>query len=151
MRIGRGGKAFTMYKLRTMVADADTLKKKLQKKNERKDGPLFKIKDDPRITPLGRFLRRWDIDELPQLVNVFMGNMSIIGPRPHLPEEVKKYKKYQRRVLTIKPGITGMAQVHGRHKNSFDHEVQLDVFYIENWSFLLDLKVLVKTVHIVLF
>ena len=134
-----------------MVADADTLKKKLQKKNERKDGPLFKIKDDPRITPLGRFLRRWDIDELPQLVNVFMGNMSIIGPRPHLPEEVKKYKKYQRRVLTIKPGITGMAQVHGRHKNSFDHEVQLDVFYIENWSFLLDLKVLVKTVHIVLF
>ncbi|MDQ1344395.1 MAG: hypothetical protein QG650_1116 [Patescibacteria group bacterium] len=132
-----------------MRPDAEKLKTKLLKKNERVDGPLFKIENDPRITRIGKLLRRFDIDELPQLFNVLLGDMSLVGPRPHLPEEVRQYEESQKRVLTLKPGITGMAQVNGRHRNSFEDEVRFDVFYIENWSLALDLKILFKTVAVV--
>lgn len=141
---------FKMYKFRSMKIWAEKEKDKLMKKNERKDWPLFKIENDPRITPLWAILRKYDIDELPQLWNVFIWNMSLIWPRPHLPEEVALYKDYQKRVLTLKPGITWMAQTHWRHKNSFDDEVKLDIFYIENWSIILDLKILFKTIKVVL-
>ena len=133
-----------------MVIDAERLKKNLLDKNERKDWPLFKMENDPRITKLWAFLRKYDIDELPQLWNVLIWNMSLIWPRPHLPEEVALYKDYQKRVLTLKPWITWMAQTHWRHKNSFDDEVKLDIFYIENWSILLDMKILFKTLKVVI-
>lgn len=150
IRVGKWWKLFTMYKFRSMKIWADKEKHKLMKKNERKDWPLFKIENDPRITKLGAFIRKYDIDELPQLWNVFIWSMSLIWPRPHLPEEVALYKDYQKRVLTLKPWITWMAQAHWRHKNSFDDEVRLDIFYIENWSFLLDLKILLKTIKVLL-
>lgn len=149
VRVGRLGKTFSMFKFRSMRPDADKLKAKLLQKNERPDGPLFKIENDPRITRVGRFIRRFDIDELPQLFNVLLGDMSLVGPRPHLPEEVGQYLESQKRVLTLKPGITGMAQVNGRHRNSFEDEVRFDVFYIENWSLSLDVKILFKTVAVV--
>jgi exopolysaccharide biosynthesis polyprenyl glycosylphosphotransferase len=149
-RVGKNGELFQMYKFRSMIIDAEKEKNKLLGKNERKDGPLFKIENDPRITTFGKWIRKFDIDELPQLYNVFIGDMSLIGPRPHLKDEVKLYKEYQKRVLTLKPGITGMAQSHGRHENTFDDEVRLDTFYIENWSLLLDMKILFKTVGVVL-
>lgn len=149
-RVGKGGQLFDMYKFRSMTMDAEKEKQKLLAKNERKDGPLFKMENDPRITSFGKWIRKFDIDELPQLYNVLIGNMSLIGPRPHLREEVKLYKEYQKRVLTLKPGITGMAQSHGRHENTFDDEVRLDTFYIENWNLLLDMKILLKTVTVVL-
>lgn len=142
-RVGRGGRLFSMIKFRSMIHGAEEMKWDL--KNERNDGPLFKKKDDPRITQFGKWIRRWSIDELPQIINVIRGNMSFIGPRPHLPEEVEKYSDKQRQVLTIKPGITGMAQVYGRDTNSFDREIELDLFYIENWSLLLDTKILLLT------
>lgn len=144
-RVGRGGHVFSMIKFRSMVHDAEHIKKALEENNERPDGPLFKVKNDPRITQLGHWLRRWSIDELAQIINVIKGDMSFIGPRPHLPEEVEKYSDKQRQVLTIKPGITGMAQVYGRDTNSFDREIELDLFYIENWSLLLDTKILLLT------
>lgn len=144
-RVGRGGHVFSMIKFRSMVHDAEYIKKTLEENNERPDGPLFKVKNDPRITQLGHWLRRWSIDELAQIINVIKGDMSFIGPRPHLPEEVEKYSDKQRQVLTIKPGITGMAQVYGRDTNSFDREIELDLFYIENWSLLLDTKILLLT------
>lgn len=149
-RVGKDGELFDMYKFRSMVVDAEKEKRKLLRKNERKDGPLFKMENDPRITSLGKWIRRLDIDELPQLFNVLVGNMSLIGPRPHLKDEVKLYKEHQKRVLTLKPGISGMAQSHGRHENTFDDEVRLDTFYIENWSLLLDMKILFKTIGVVL-
>ncbi|EKE27497.1 MAG: undecaprenyl-phosphate galactose phosphotransferase [uncultured bacterium (gcode 4)] len=150
LRVGKNRKLFKMYKFRSMKLDAEKEKAELIKQNERHDGPLFKIENDPRITRLGAFLRKYDIDELPQLWNVFNWNMSLIWPRPHLPEEVALYKDYQKRVLTLKPWITGMAQSHWRHKNTFDDEVKLDIFYIENWNFLLDLKILFKTIKVVI-
>lgn len=142
-RIGRGGKTFSMIKFRSMVQRADEIKHTVP--NERSDGPLFKQKNDPRVTKIGRWIRRWSIDELPQIINVIQGNMSFIGPRPHLPHEVGQYSEEQKQVLTIKPGITGMAQVYGRDKNSFEREIELDLFYIENWSLLLDTKILLLT------
>lgn len=142
-RVGRNGKIFPMYKFRSMVSWADALKQDIQ--NERPDGPLFKVKNDPRVTRLWRWIRKWSIDELPQFINVIKGDMSIIGPRPHLPSEVEKYSDKQKQVLIIKPWITGMAQVHGRDKNSFDREIELDLFYIENWSLLLDTKIFFLT------
>lgn len=108
-------------------------------------GVLQKIENDPRITHLGHFIRRWSIDELPQIINVIKGDLSFIGPRPHMPHEIAKYSDKQRQVLTIKPGITGMAQVYGRDTNSFDREIELDLSYIENWSLLLDTKILLLT------
>lgn len=132
-----------MIKFRSMTRDAELMKSAMP--NDRTDGPLFKLKDDPRITKFGKWIRRWSIDELPQIINVLRGDMSFIGPRPHLPNEVSQYSEKQRQVLTIKPGITGMAQVYGRDNNSFDREIELDLFYIENWSLLLDTKILLLT------
>ena len=111
-----------------------------------KKGPLYKIKNDPRKTKIGTFLEKYSIDELPQFFNVLKGNMSLVGPRPHQPIEVKKYQDYEKRVLTIKPGITGMAQISGRSDLSFEDEVRLDIFYIENWSFWGDIKIILKTI-----
>ena len=117
----------------------------LADKNTRKGGPLVKIQNDPRITRVGHFIRRWSIDELPELFLVLIGKISLVGPRPHMPEEVAKYTDQQRRVMTVKPGITGMAQVSGRSDLNFSEEVLLDIWYIENWSPWLDLAILFKT------
>lgn len=149
-RIGEGGKRFWLYKFRSMVAGAHAMKKELLVYNERQDGPLFKMTNDPRITTVGKHLRRWSIDELPQLLNVLKGEMSLVGPRPHEPEEVSQYKKHHRKVLTLKPGITGMAQVSGRSDLQFEEEVRLDSYYIENWTPWLDLFIFFKTFIVVL-
>jgi exopolysaccharide biosynthesis polyprenyl glycosylphosphotransferase len=151
-RMGQYGKPFRYFKFRSMIDKSDSLRysKTLQELNLRK-GPLVKIKDDPRITKVGKFIRKYSIDELPELFLVFIGKMSLVGPRPHLPEEVAKYKDYQKRVLDIKPGITGMAQISGRSDLDFDEEVKLDIYYIENWSLWLDLQILLKTPKVVLF
>ncbi len=144
-RVGQKGRLFKMYKFRSMVKDAHLLKEDMKTLNERNDGPLFKMKNDPRVTSFGKFLRRTSLDELPQLFNVLKGEMSLVGPRPHEPEEVSQYQKGYRKLLTIKPGITGMAQVSGRSNLLFSEEAKLDIFYIENWSVLLDLIILLKT------
>lgn len=138
-------KEFYLYKFRSMVKNAEDLKKELLKKNERKGGPLFKIKDDPRITKIGKILRKSRIDELPQLINVLKGEISLVGPRPHQPDEIEKYEKQHKRVLLIKSGMTGMAQISGSSSLSFDEEVKLDTYYIENWSVKKDLYILIKT------
>jgi lipopolysaccharide/colanic/teichoic acid biosynthesis glycosyltransferase len=106
---------------------------------------LVKIKDDPRVTRVGKFIRRWSIDELPELFMTLTGKMSLVGPRPHLPEEVAKYARHHKKTLTIKPGVTGMAQISGRSDLSFEEEVKLDTYYIENWSVLLDISILLRT------
>lgn len=149
-RVGERGKIFNLYKFRSMVKNAELLKKDLLKYSER-EGPLFKMKNDPRITKFGRFLRKTSIDELPQLFNILKGEMSLVGPRPHEPEEVSQYEKYQKRLLTIKPGLTGLAQISGRSDLSFKEEAKLDLFYVENWSFLKDLEIILKTLPVVLF
>ncbi|MFH1410087.1 MAG: sugar transferase, partial [Patescibacteria group bacterium] len=141
-------KVFDIFKFRSMVPDADRKKAKLLDQNER-EGPLFKIKDDPRVTGIGRFLRKTSIDELPQLFNVLLGTISLVGPRPHLPEEVDQYKQDDRKVFAIKPGITGLAQISGRSNLDFEDEVKLDFYYIENWSMLLDLKIILKSIGVV--
>ncbi len=146
VRVGRDGE-FVLYKFRTMVENAEALKKKLLKQSERK-GPLFKIKNDPRITRVGRWLRRFYIDELPQLFNVLKGEMSLVGPRPHIPEEVAQYKKHHKEVLTIKPGMTGLAQISGASDLDFEEEVRLDTYYVHNWSFWLDVIILLKTIWV---
>jgi len=149
-RVGeQGRKRIHVLKYRSMIRDADQRKEDLLVMNHRTDGPLFKVKNDPRVTKLGAFLRRWSLDELPQLLNVFMGNMSLVGPRPHLPEEVKLYSNYQRRVFAVKPGATGLAQVSGRSDLKFDEEVSLDLQYIEEWSLLLDVWILWRTLVVV--
>ena len=142
-------KIFHIYKFRSMIPDADEVKKKLMEKNERK-GPLFKIKEDPRITKFGRFLRKTSIDELPQLFNVLFGHVSLVGPRPHLPEEVDQYERHHLQVFAIKPGVTGLAQVSGRSNLDFEEEVKLDIYYIENWSPWLDIKIILKSILVVL-
>jgi len=147
-RVKKDGE-FYIFKFRSMVKNAHRMKKELLKYSERK-GPLFKMKDDPRITRVGKFLRKTRIDEWPQLMNVIRNEMSLIGPRPHEPQEVEKYTKHQRRVLEIKPGMTGMAQVSGASDLSFNEEVRLDTYYIENWSLLLDLQIFLKTIIIVI-
>ncbi|MBI5414441.1 sugar transferase [Candidatus Peregrinibacteria bacterium] len=148
-RIGAYGKSFIMWKFRSMYPNADKFKKHLSSKNHR-DGPLFKVKNDPRITPIGRFLRRISFDELPNLMNVLRGDMSLVGPRPHLPEEVEKYEVSHKRVLMMKPGVTGLSQISGRSDLPFAEEIRLDIYYLENWSFWLDIKILLKTVLVVL-
>ncbi|MFW0837844.1 MAG: sugar transferase [Candidatus Komeilibacteria bacterium] len=148
-RVGQAGRQFYLYKYRSMVDKADKLKEQIVTMNERGDGPLFKMKHDPRVTRLGRWLRAWSIDELPQFFNVLRGDMSLVGPRPHEPEEVARYQHNQRKLLTIKPGVTGMAQVSGRSNLLFEEEVRLDTYYIENWSWWLDLQILVKTIWVV--
>jgi len=150
-RVGFRGQLFYMLKYRTMRPKSHDMRyEQLSNKNSREDSPLVKITDDPRVTKLGKFLRRYDIDELPQLWNVFKGDMSLVGPRPHLPEEVSKYKKHHNFVFTVKPGITGLSQVSGRCKLDFEKEVELDTYYIENWSLWLDIKILFRTLKVVL-
>jgi exopolysaccharide biosynthesis polyprenyl glycosylphosphotransferase len=146
----QGTKTAPVFKFRSMVRDADKRKHELSERNHRNDGPLFKLKDDPRVTRVGRVLRRWSLDELPQLLNVCLGQMSLVGPRPHLPEEVKRYSSFQRRVFAVKPGITGLAQISGRSDLKFDEEVALDLKYIEEWGLLLDLWILWRTLVVVL-
>jgi exopolysaccharide biosynthesis polyprenyl glycosylphosphotransferase len=148
-RVGEKAKTFTLYKFRSMVKDAHALKKELLPLNERPDGPLFKIKNDPRITRLGKFLRKTSLDELPQLINVLRGEMSLVGPRPHEPEEVARYQKIHKKLLAIKPGMTGLAQISGRSDLKFDDEAKLDIYYIENWSPKLDFQVIFKTPWVV--
>ncbi len=143
-------KKFTFLKFRSMVDKAEEKKRELLASNERKGGPLFKMKNDPRITRVGRFIRKFRLDELPQLWNVFRGEMTLVGPRPHLPEEIAQYKHHHKKLLTLKSGVTGMAQVSGSSDLEFEEEVRLDTFYIENWSLLLDFKILLKTILILL-
>jgi len=138
-------KEFYLYKFRSMIKGAEALKKKLLKYNERRDGPLFKIKRDPRITRIGRILRKFRLDELPQLINVIKGEMSLVGPRPHQPDEIARYEKHHKRVLLIKSGITGLAQISGSSDLPFEEEVKLDTYYIENWSLKKDIYILLKT------
>lgn len=148
-RIGKNGAPFHMHKFRSMVNNAEELKEQLEKYNEA-DGPAFKMKNDPRITWVGRFIRKFSIDELPQLFNVLKGEMSLIGPRPPLPNEVEQYSDFQWRRLDIRPGITGLWQVSGRSDITFDEWVKLDLYYIEKWSISLELKILLKTIPVVL-
>ena len=155
-RCGLNGRRFTLYKFRSMLAELSTgadfggekaleLEKKLIEEKNIKTGPVFKIKDDPRVTSVGRFIRETSLDELPQLFNVVAGTMSLVGPRPHQPREVEKYESHERRVLAVHPGITGLAQISGRSNIPFTDEVRLDNFYIEHWSLITDLIILIKT------
>ncbi len=145
-RIGQGGKPFRYFKFRSMIPGTDNMRyNELADKNFRKDGPMVKIKEDPRVTRVGKWIRRWSVDELAELFLVLRGDMSLVGPRPHLPEEVAKYERHHKKVLTIKPGITGLAQTSGRSDLSFEEEVKLDTYYIENWSLLSDLSILLRT------
>ncbi len=149
-RVGERERRFGLYKFRSMVENAHAMKPELMKYNERNDGPLFKMKNDPRITRFGKFIRRTSLDELPQLYNILRGEMSMVGPRPHEPEEVRRYQKEQRKLLAIKPGITGLAQISGRSELNFNEEARLDIYYIEHWSPLLDFKILLRTPWVVL-
>ena len=159
-RIGSNGKKFFVYKFRYMkwehcvtnenekIKDALEFEKELIEKQSLRRGPLYKIKNDPRKTKVGAFIERFSIDELPQLFNVLKGDMSLVGPRPHQKREVEKYNEYHRRLLTIKPGVSGMAQVSGRSDLQFEDEYKLDVYYIENWSLWLDIQICLKTVGV---
>ncbi len=148
-RCGLNGRRFDLLKFRTMVENADGLKDAIAHLNEM-SGPVFKIKRDPRVTPVGRFLRKYSLDELPQLINVLKGDMSIVGPRPPIPAEVVKYEIWQRRRLSVRPGITCFWQVNGRNKVGFDDWMNLDLKYIDNWSFKQDMKIILKTIPAVL-
>jgi len=164
-RIGQNGSIFNCYKFRYLkweycikesygtpnsIDPAIKIEQELISEKSSRDGPLYKIKSDPRKTKIGSFLEKYSLDEIPQFFNVLIWDMSIVWPRPHQPREVEQYKKYQKRLLTIKPWISGMAQVNGREENNFEKEAKLDIFYIENWSFLLDLKIIAKTLTIIL-
>jgi len=149
-RVGLNGRQFVLYKFRSMLKNAEEMKEGMEHLNEM-GGPVFKIADDPRATPIGRFLRRTSLDEFPQLYNVLRGDMSIVGPRPPLPEEVEKYERWQRRRLSMKPGLTCLWQINGRNKiNDFKKWMELDLHYIDNWSLKLDLKIFIKTIFAVL-
>lgn len=162
-RVGIRGRHFFTLKFRSMYQKdstgaqfgnsgkkAEQKEKELIKEKSIKEGPIYKIKDDPRVTPVGKFIRRWSIDELPQFFNVLGGSMSIVGPRPHQPREVDKYQRHHKKVLILKPGITGLAQISGRSDLSFEDEVRLDVLYIEKWSLFLDFIIFIKTPFILL-
>ena len=149
VRVGVDGRHFTMYKFRSMVVDAERRLAELVGQNEGA-GPLFKLEDDPRVTRVGRLLRRFSLDELPQLINVLAGSMSLVGPRPHLQTEVDRYDPHVHRRLKVLPGLTGPWQVGGRSLLSWDETVRLDLGYVENWSLSLDLRILIKTVRAVL-
>jgi exopolysaccharide biosynthesis polyprenyl glycosylphosphotransferase len=144
-RVGRDGRTFRVVKFRTMVSNAEELLVHLRHRNEA-DGPLFKIREDPRVTRVGRFLRRSSIDELPQLWNVLRGEMTLVGPRPAIPAEVDGWSPELHQRLRVKPGITGMWQVSGRSQSSFDDYVRLDLYYVDNWSLLTDLAILLRTI-----
>jgi len=145
------GKEFYLLKFRSMVDGAESYKLHLAQRNERGDGPLFKMRGDPRITKAGRIIRSKRIDELPQILNVFLGNISLVGPRPHEPQEVARYERHHKKVLAIKSGVTGLAQISGAERLPFEEEVKLDRYYIENWSLKKDIVILLKTVGILLF
>lgn len=162
-RVGQEDKNFFAYKFRSMFqkyctgaqfgsegANALKTEAELIARQSIKSGPVYKIKNDPRITPFGRLIRRWSIDELPQFFNVLKGNMSLVGPRPHQPREVQKYPKRHKIILAIKPGVTGLAQISGRSDLTFEDEAKLDTFYVENWSLFLDFIILIKTPFVVL-
>jgi exopolysaccharide biosynthesis polyprenyl glycosylphosphotransferase len=149
VRVGLGGRHFVLWKFRTMTADAESRLTEILYLNEQ-DGVLFKVRDDPRLTRLGRVLRRWSIDELPQLWNVLKGEMSIVGPRPPLPREVERYDHHVRRRLLVKPGLTGLWQVSGRTGLSWEESVRLDLHYVENWSLSMDAAIILKSVMAVL-
>jgi exopolysaccharide biosynthesis polyprenyl glycosylphosphotransferase len=148
-RCGLSGRKFTLYKFRSMRPDADLGREELEALNE-VDGPVFKISRDPRCTPIGRFMRKFSLDELPQLLNILKGDMSFVGPRPPLPEEVVKYESWQRRRLRMLPGLTCLWALEGRSRLSFRRWMELDLDYIDHWSLALDCKILLKTVPIVL-
>jgi lipopolysaccharide/colanic/teichoic acid biosynthesis glycosyltransferase len=148
-RVGRFGRRFRMFKLRTMVEGAHDMREDILHLNEA-DGPVFKIKDDPRLHPLGPFLRRTSIDELPNLFNVLRGEMSLVGPRPPLPSEVAHYGPYEMRRLTVMPGITCFWQINGRCSVSFEEWMRLDNRYIDTWSPMVDLAILIKTIPAVI-
>jgi len=148
-RCGLGGRQFRVYKFRSMRADADSLRAELRALNE-VDGPVFKMKNDPRCTNIGRLMRKFSLDELPQLFNILTGDMSFVGPRPPLPEEVEKYEPWQRRRLRMKPGLTCLWALEGRSGLDFRRWMELDLEYIDRWSPALDWKILVKTIPVVL-
>lgn len=148
VRQGQHNRPFTMWKFRTMVADAENLKAQLAASNE-VDGPLFKMRGDPRVTSVGRMLRRTSLDELPQLVNVLLGHMSLVGPRPPLPEEASRYDEREHRRLAVKPGLTGLWQVSGRSDLTWQETVSLDLWYVDNWSVAADMGLLARTVRAV--
>jgi exopolysaccharide biosynthesis polyprenyl glycosylphosphotransferase len=148
-RIGRDGRPFRMVKFRSMQVGADARRHELLERNEKGDGLLFKIREDPRVTPVGRWLRRFSLDELPQLFNVLAGSMSLVGPRPPLPSEVAMYEGPVQRRLLVKPGLTGLWQVSGRSDLSWEESVRLDLHYVENWSLGLDMRLLLKTAGVV--
>jgi exopolysaccharide biosynthesis polyprenyl glycosylphosphotransferase len=148
LRVGKKGRKFSCYKLRTMVDDADAQKESLRASNGR-HGPFFKMDNDPRITRCGRWLRKYSIDELPQLVNVFLGDMSLVGPRPHPIDDVERYDAEHLRRLDVKPGVTGLWQVAARRDPSFEKSIALDLEYIENWSLRLDVKIFLKTIPVI--
>jgi exopolysaccharide biosynthesis polyprenyl glycosylphosphotransferase len=148
-RVGKWGKLFSCLKLRSMYVDAEARKSELASFNEA-DGPVFKIKDDPRITRIGRIIRKWSLDEIPQLINVLRGEMSLVGPRPPLPSEVAQYEYYQLRRLDVKPGITGLQQVSGRSNLDFTEWISLDIEYIERRSLWFDMLILLRTIPAVI-
>nr|WP_244317301.1 sugar transferase [Micromonospora terminaliae] len=148
VRVGKNGRPFTIYKFRTMYVDAEARQAELLDRNE-SDGELFKMRHDPRVTPVGRWLRRLSLDELPQLVNVLKGDMSLVGPRPPLPREVANYPSDMRRRLVVKPGLTGLWQVSGRSDLSWEESIRLDLSYVENWSLTMDLAILARTLSAV--
>ncbi len=148
-RAGLNGRPFQMLKFRSMYVDAEERKKELEKLNEM-DGPVFKIKNDPRVTPVGRFIRKYSLDELPQLINVLKGDMSLVGPRPPVPEEVEKYDWWQRRRLSFRPGLTYIWQVSSRNEIGFQEWMEMDLAYIDNWSLALDFVLLLRTIPVVL-
>ena len=143
-RIGKNGKTFRMYKLRSMVANAEELTEKLMNENQM-SGPMFKIKDDPRVTKIGRFIRKTSIDELPQLFNVLKGDMSLVGPRPSLPNEVLEFEPWMNKRLMVKPGLTCYWQVMGRNNIDFQQWMLLDIKYVETRSIIVDIKLIIKT------
>ena len=146
-RVGLNGKEFYMYKFRSMVINAEELKEQLESQNEM-SGPMFKIKDDPRITKVGKFIRKTSIDELPQLINVIKGDMSLVGPRPSLPKEVKKFEQWMMERLEVKPGLTCIWQISGRNNIDFEDWMKLDIKYVRERSLVLDFKLIFKTIFV---
>ena len=146
-RVGKNGELFDMYKFRSMVVNAEELKEKLAHQNEM-SGPMFKMKDDPRVTKVGKFIRRTSLDEIPQLWNVLKGDMSLVGPRPSLPKEVKQFEKWMYKRLTIKPGLTCYWQVSGRNNIDFEDWMKLDINYVEDRNLWIDIKLILKTVGV---
>ncbi|WP_175073495.1 sugar transferase [Terribacillus sp. AE2B 122] len=147
VRVGKNGQTFNMYKFRSMVSNAEELLEDLLEHNEA-SGPIFKIKEDPRITKIGKILRKTSLDELPQLLNVLIGNMSLVGPRPALPREVKLYSNYEKERLKVTPGLTCYWQVQGRSNIGFEEQVKLDIKYINEKSIVLDLMLIIKTIRV---